>query len=285
VPFRAAIEAGADAVMTAHLVADALDGEPVSLSARWTELLRTELAFDGVVITDALDMEAVAEGRGIDGVAAAAVRAVQAGADLLCLGSNFDDVMIGTVIEAVLRAVDAGRIDRARLELSAKRIGMLRRPATVAAQTAMDDARARVAAAAIEVDGELPGGPFAVLECRPTLSMANFNVAWGIAGDAAERGWPVWQMAQDDPVDEAFLRRTAGLPLLVVVRDSGVHSWQRDVAANSAAARPDTVVVEFGWPPSTRPGCRAFVTTHGAARVSALALLDRLARRFPGRVT
>ena len=60
VPFAASIEAGVDAILTAHIVADALDESPASVSAAWTDHLR-DMGFDGVIITDALDMEALAE--------------------------------------------------------------------------------------------------------------------------------------------------------------------------------------------------------------------------------
>ncbi|MEY2400301.1 MAG: beta-N-acetylhexosaminidase, partial [Ilumatobacteraceae bacterium] len=127
-PFAAVIGAGVDAILTAHLVADALDIEPVSVSALWTQHLREAMGFGGVIITDALDMDAVADGRGINGVADAAVRALRAGADLLCLGSNFDEAMTSKVIDVVVAALDGARLNRPQLELSRARIVRLRRP-------------------------------------------------------------------------------------------------------------------------------------------------------------
>ena len=115
---------------------------PVSLSAAWTEHLREAMGFDGVIITDALDMDAVAEGRGIDGVADAAVRALQAGADFLCLGSNFDEAMTSTVVDRVVAALDDAQLERTALDRSRDRIAALRRPASAPTADA-DDARGR----------------------------------------------------------------------------------------------------------------------------------------------
>ena len=85
-PFRAAIEAGARAIMTAHLSVPALDAGPATLSRRViTGLLREQLAFGGLVVTDALEMRAIS---GTVGVRQAAVMAVAAGADALCLGRD-----------------------------------------------------------------------------------------------------------------------------------------------------------------------------------------------------
>jgi len=278
VPFAAAIAAGAEGVLTAHLIADALDQEPVSLSAPWTDLLRDTMRFDGVVVTDALDMDGVADGRGIAGVADAAVRALRAGADFLCLGSNFDEVMTSTVIEAVLPAVEDSTIGRAQLELSHKRIASLRADRRVVEVEPSDAAR-RVAEGALVIDGELPMGPYAVLECRPRLSMASFNVSWGIAAELAERGWPVMQIHQVDDLDATCARLIAAAgerPILVVVRDAAVHHWQRDVIDRCVTAGRVTVVAEMGWPGAWRPPSTVYIVTHGAARVTAQALVELL---------
>lgn len=116
-PFRAAIEAGIDAIMTAHLNFPALDpsGDPATLSRPVvTGVLREELGFDGVVVTDSLGMAGVREKYGDDEVA---VRAVEAGVDVL-LNTPAADVQYG----AVLDAVRSGRIPASRLDESVYRI-------------------------------------------------------------------------------------------------------------------------------------------------------------------
>ena len=105
-PFRAAIEAGAQAVMTAHVRVAGLDDVPATLSkAAIDGLLRGELGFTGVVVTDALEMRAVSATVGVE---EGAVRALEAGADALCLGH---DLGAEPVHAAVVEAVRSGRLD------------------------------------------------------------------------------------------------------------------------------------------------------------------------------
>lgn len=82
-PFRAAVEAGVDAIMTAHIVVPAWGAQPATLNPRVLGMLR-EWGFRGVIITDALDMAAIRETVGLGGGAALALAA---GADLLCIGN------------------------------------------------------------------------------------------------------------------------------------------------------------------------------------------------------
>ncbi len=114
-PFRQAIAAGVSAVMTAHLQLPALDAErPATLSAAvLTDLLRRDLDFDGLVVTDALVMEAIAAHHG---AGEAAVLAVEAGADLVLMPADAQ-----AAITAIESAVAAGRISREQLEASARR--------------------------------------------------------------------------------------------------------------------------------------------------------------------
>ncbi|MCS5706802.1 glycosyl hydrolase family 3 [Synechococcus sp. FGCU-3] len=114
-PFRAAIEAGVSAVMTAHLVLPALDGErPATLSKPvLTGLLRQELGFSGLVVTDALVMEAIS---GHYGTGEAAVLAVEAGADLVLMPAD-----ASLAIDALVAAVEQGRLSEEQLEASAER--------------------------------------------------------------------------------------------------------------------------------------------------------------------
>jgi len=100
VPFRAAIEHGVDAVMTAHLAVPAIEPEqkPATVShSILTDLLRDELGFKGLVVTDALDMQAVT---GLYSSGEAAVRAIEAGADVLLMPPD-PDSCINAVLEAV----------------------------------------------------------------------------------------------------------------------------------------------------------------------------------------
>jgi beta-N-acetylhexosaminidase len=117
VPFRAAIAAGADAVMTAHialpLVTD--DELPASLSPKVTgDILRRELGFDGLIVTDSLGMGAIT--KGFPGGEAAA-RAIRAGADL-ALSPPDPKAALDSILEAVRR----GEITEARVEESVRRI-------------------------------------------------------------------------------------------------------------------------------------------------------------------
>jgi beta-N-acetylhexosaminidase len=277
-PFGAAIDAGADAILTAHVVAVAVDDAPASLSAQWTDLLRTVFGFDGAIITDALDMDAVAAGRGIAGVREGAVDALCAGADLLCLGSNFDAVMTNAVIDHVVAALGDGQVERTQLGHSHKRIAGLRRSPRPAVTPS--GAARRVAGAAVCADGQLPTGPYTVLECRPPGNMASFNVSWGLADILRERGWPVALLTAADPIEATCAAEVAAageMPVLVVVRDAAAHAWQSEVIQTAAKLRPNAVVaVEFGWPSADRIDDVAYIVTHGAARSSALAVLDRL---------
>jgi beta-N-acetylhexosaminidase len=117
VPFKAAIAAGVDSIMTAHIAVPALAPPdlPATLSpAILTGLLRNDLGFKGLVVTDALDMGGIAKGYTSG---EAAVRALEAGADTLLMPSDPD-----AAIRAVVSAVESGRITRQRLQESVVRI-------------------------------------------------------------------------------------------------------------------------------------------------------------------
>ncbi|MFZ3470520.1 glycoside hydrolase family 3 protein [Streptomyces sp. 4.24] len=116
-PFRAAVRAGVDVVMTAHIVFPALDpsGDPATLSRPIvTGILRERLGFRGVVVTDALDMAGVRQKYGDDRVP---VLALKAGCDQLL---NPPD--LGLAHRSVLAAVESGELTRARIEESVLRI-------------------------------------------------------------------------------------------------------------------------------------------------------------------
>jgi beta-N-acetylhexosaminidase len=124
-PFEAAIRAGTVAIMPSHLRVPELTGDlPASVSAAaLTGLLRGELGFTGVIVSDALEMRAT---RDLFGIPRAAVLAVAAGTDLLCLGREGSEDDYLAVREALVAAVRDGALDGERLEEAADRVARLR---------------------------------------------------------------------------------------------------------------------------------------------------------------
>jgi beta-N-acetylhexosaminidase len=128
-PFRAAISAGVDSVMTAHLAVPALESEnePATVSSKIiTGVLKEQLGFHGIVVTDAMDMEGLAS---LYDTPEASTRAIEAGADVLLMPKKAEDAING-----VMAAVQRGRISRQRIDesvvkvLSAKaRLGLNRK--------------------------------------------------------------------------------------------------------------------------------------------------------------
>jgi beta-N-acetylhexosaminidase len=117
-PFEAAVDAGVPMVMVGHLVYPAIDRErPASLSGDAINMLRGDLGFDGVVVTDDLAM-AGATGGGT--VADAAVEAVGAGANLLVVSSAPQEQ--ADAYDAVVEAVRSGKVPRSRIQESVGRL-------------------------------------------------------------------------------------------------------------------------------------------------------------------
>lgn len=113
-PFKAGIAAGADAVMVSHNIVKCKDAvNPASLSPVWHEILRNELGFDGVIISDDLGMDAVTN---FTGGKNPAVAAVQAGNDLVA----FADYKAS--VPAIVKAVNEGTIPQSQIDASVLRI-------------------------------------------------------------------------------------------------------------------------------------------------------------------
>ncbi len=117
-PFKAVVEAGVPMVMLGHLLYPALDPEmPASLSPVAVGLLRGELGFDGVIVTDDLVMEGA---RRAGTTADAAVEAAKAGSDLLMVSGPPEEQ--AAAYDAVVAAVESGEIPRERIDASVERI-------------------------------------------------------------------------------------------------------------------------------------------------------------------
>ncbi|WP_328476007.1 glycoside hydrolase family 3 protein [Actinoplanes sp. NBC_00393] len=136
-PFRAAIAAGVDTIMSAHIVVPALDpsGDPATLSRPIiTGLLREELGYRGVIVTDSLEMAAVRQKYGDDRVP---VLALKAGVDMLLMPPNMQ-----VAYDAVLGAVGSGELTEARIDQSVRRILALKQKRGVLTAAPADPAAA-----------------------------------------------------------------------------------------------------------------------------------------------
>ncbi len=285
VPFAAGVRAGAVAVMTSHVVVRALDpAQPATFSPTALGLLRAApdaggLGFDGLVVSDGLEMRGAS---GEIGLPAAAVRALGAGVDLLCLGADIDDGDVQAVEDAIIAAVADGSLPESRLVEAARRVDEARRrlaalreghPAGSGHGAPGSAASEEAARRGTSVDGALPDLADAqVLRLVTESNQAVGRAPWGLPVDGALlRGRAALDVGPDDPRPTLDTAR----PVVVLVRGAHRYAWTRDLLAALARAHPDLVTVELGWPgPERLPG-RAVVLTHGASAVSARAL-DRL---------
>ncbi|WP_028596127.1 beta-N-acetylhexosaminidase [Paenibacillus assamensis] len=124
VPFVQAISAGVDLIMTAHVMFPAFEPEerPATVSRRvLTDLLRNRLQYQGIIVTDCLEMKAISD---VYGVAEGAVMSVEAGADVVLVSHRFAEQT--AAIEALVAAARAGRISEAQINASVERILQLK---------------------------------------------------------------------------------------------------------------------------------------------------------------
>lgn len=270
VPFAAVVDVAAT-VMTSHVLLEAFDAqEPATLShAVLTGLLRDELGFDGVIVSDALDMAGASAVHGIGG---AAVLSLAAGADLLCLGPERTESpsAIEEAVDAVCLAVESGDLPLARLSEAAKRVDALRQ--TWSALAARDDADDVITAArqasvhiatALTAQAPTLDGPATVVRIDTGTNLAVGDTVWG----QLDLGGALLDLTAADLTDvidgevAVVVRRATAVP--------AVWDWvQRQLTAN-----PRTILVELGWPDPALDAYDRVVRTYGSAAV----LTDSLA--------
>lgn len=298
-PFRAAIAAGTRTIMTSHILLPQLDAEhPATLSPRILQgLLRGELGFEGVIVSDALDM---AGASGVHGIPAAAVHALAAGCDLLCIGTGNTADQMEEIVHAIEAAVASGRLQAERVADAAERVRALAAPptgageatdaaASAASATLTDDLRRRIGSSFHVAPGALErlagaGGIGTVVRVDTVANIAVGEVPWGpfalAAVPDAARPAPAWltdaaivPIDATTPLDDPA--RLAG-PVLVVGKDLHRHPFAVAAIERLRAARLDAVTADLGWPSDDRE--LADIATFGASRLVAEAFADMIDR-------
>jgi beta-N-acetylhexosaminidase len=253
-PFAAAVKADVAAVMTSHIVVTAVDDSlPATFSPDVLGLLRRTLGFNGLVVSDALDMSAASPSSDIS---QAAVSALAAGVDLLCLGPDKDVELVKAVQAALVSAVQNGLLGEARLIQAAAAVLDFRKRHMLTAETNQAvgvKTRANREPRSVTASGILPSlkeaqvvrvdtEPTGVLESSP----------WGLAAELVVA-----------PGETSL----PGGPLIIQVRDAHRHP---QVLKTLAAAPPDCVVVEWGWPAPRATDSLATINAHGWSQPGAI---------------
>ncbi|GAA4373442.1 glycoside hydrolase family 3 protein [Paeniglutamicibacter cryotolerans] len=260
-PFRAVVTCNGASIMTSHILVDALDPvNPATFSsAILGDLLRTSMGFTGAVITDALDMAGASADTGIP---EAAVRALAAGADLLCLGSETTEETYTHCLDAIVAAVASDRLPIERLQDAARRTAVLAGAFPAGSpQSGGTVPTAEVIATAFELCDTVSGwiadpAPAALIQVDSAANMAVGSVPWGPA--ATGGGRTEEQLGGGEKVALIGRNLDADHPLWAV-RDRLSRAGHR------------VLVVECGWPRGN-----ADVVTFGASLSVSRALAQLL---------
>lgn len=307
-PFRAAVEAGVPAVMSAHVVLPHLGDEPATLNPQALQTLRG-LGFDGVIVSDALDMAAIAKTHGIGH---GGVLALAAGVDLLCVGNptNVDDpgldrAQFTELHEAIVGALADGSLPVERLEEASQRVRALavrfavktpdsapeKDPGPLPSRhrdrfdpellTAVQELLTSQSPPPLELDR-----PVQVLDLRHRTNMA--------AGISQDRFTGALE-AQGVTCSYARLRPDGAIPatrpneqLLVLADDLSLHNWQAatvnwlhpHVVVNAGVVNAQVVNAQVA-PPAGGPSTinAPVLNCYESSAISAVALAAVLTRR------
>ncbi|MFJ8464424.1 glycoside hydrolase family 3 N-terminal domain-containing protein [Streptomyces swartbergensis] len=277
--FRAAVDAGVPMIMSAHVVFPALDPErPATLSRRILgDLLRRELDFDGVLVSDALEMKAIADRYG---EAAGARIALAAGADQVIVAVPDLEVTLACR-DAVLGALRSGALPEERLWEAAGRVRRLAGRYAVPAgavggwDTGAGLEAARRAVRSRPVPPAVRGAHVVDLfpPPHPALNWGGEDLLSEVrAVDPAATGTAVaGEPADPAAVVAGILRACGDAPLVIATCDAGLHPWQERLRAALLARRPDAVGVDTGLPEG------GALCSYGRGRVNLRAVAEVLA--------
>ncbi|MER5528322.1 glycoside hydrolase family 3 protein [Streptomyces sp. NPDC002677] len=285
-PFRAAIAAGTRAVMSAHILVPVLDPDrPATLSRTiLTDLLRGELGYDGLIVTDGMDMQAISATYGIEH---GSVLAIAAGADAICVGGGpTDEETVRRLRDALVAAVHSGELPEERLAEAADRVRSLARwtatterahPDHAATDIGLVAARRALDVTRVDSGAPLTTAPFVAVFTSESNIAVGTETPWGVASELSRRlpGTETADFTGDHAGQEA-LAAAGDRRIVAVLRDEHRHPWMTTALDALLKSRPDTIVVEMGVPQAPPRGA-LHIATHGAARVCGTAAAEVIA--------
>lgn len=270
-----------EAIMTGHVVVPELGPDPATLS-KWAYLGIRASGFEGVIMTDALGMNAITESMGIG---EAAVRALEAGADLLCLDSPRErdaETTFHQVHAAIVAAIDSGRLDIERLERSAARNTALADRPVPRLRTTPEEVMAnlyelgvRAARQSLITRGSLiVERPWVLLDLRRRIKYASGRNSTAFADRLLEM-IPDGEVVAPGDADEARAAMDDEHDVLVLTREPLADTAEGELLAAVLAERPDAIVLHAGVA-AAAPAAERLVCCHGVGRANGTAVAELL---------
>jgi len=268
-PFKDAIEAGADAIMIGHLVAEAIDAHhPASLSSKVIrDYLRTKLKFNGLVVTDALDMGAIG---GPSKIHESALRALLAGADLLCFsGMGDQSQFVSSSFDWIKTSVENEDLPFEYLNSSIEKGTQLReKRVNKSTPTSVIDFNELIKGFEISGTVDLPAGPVNLVEIGTKPTIAAGDVSWGMHKQLREVGISCEIHASDAAT-------LSSKKLVVAFRDAYRDQPLLVTLNRLYKSFPDAIFLDMGWP--TREfSPQNLIRTFGSSAIISMAAARRI---------
>jgi beta-N-acetylhexosaminidase len=283
-PFAAVIEAGCRLIMTSHVLLPKVDAHhPATMSPIVLhDLLREELGFSGVIVSDALDM---AGASGSLGLPRAAVAALRAGCDLLCLGTDNTDDQLAEIERTIRSAVADGALVSGRVSEAIGQVRRLGSELEAARQLAGQPPRVTpgwsgsdtelVQTLGIEPRAwdwrERASGRYLVVRLEAAPNIAAGSMPWGPFAASSFATQPICVITAEQMALPPF---EPDEPVLVVGRDIHRHRFAREAVDRLRSEQADVLVVDMGWPSADRR--YADIATFGASPLIGRVLLKWL---------
>lgn len=259
-PFLSGIIAGADSIMVGHLIIESLDAHNAASQSKiiMNELLRKKINYQGVIITDALDMGALG---GPANIANSAVNAISAGADFLCFsGLSEQEEFVLNSTKLVVKAISTGAIDESKVADSAIRNARLRKKSDQEIQSNSINLNELL------VGFEIHGNPkintqsikYSQLNGEPTIAAGYIN--WGIKKALVSKNLSV--NVVDDFMDAEIL----------VFRDAWRDSKMFSQIMRIRDFNPDCIFIDMGWP-TLEFNAKNLIRTFGVSAITSDAVV------------